>query len=89
LRRASGLAFGAMTVGLFLKNAIVEIPHAPQVAWFACTQRILIPIGSVLMMGVVIALGVGLSVAERSQKTPQRTRRRKIPEIRVPKPQED
>jgi hypothetical protein len=89
LRRASGLAFGVVMVGLFLKNAVVEIPHAPQVVWFACTERILIPIGFVLMMGIVIALGVGLQMAERSLTTPVRTRRSKVPEIRIPKPQDD
>jgi hypothetical protein len=88
-RRSSGLVFGAALIGAFLKNAITEIPHAPQVIWFALTQRLLIPIGFVLTEGLVIALGVGLTVAERTLEKPAQKRRSKVPEIRTPKPLDD
>jgi len=88
-RRSSGLVFGAVMIGTFLKNAVVEIPHAPQVIWFALTQRLLIPIGIVLTEGLVIPFGVALSVAERSLESPKTKRRSKVPEIRVPKPADD
>jgi hypothetical protein len=88
-RRASGLVFGAAMLATFLKNAVVEIPHAPQVLWFAFTERLLIPIGFVLTEGIVIAFGVGLSVAERTLESPAKKRRSKVAEIRVPKPSDD
>ena len=47
-RRTAAAVFGFRIVVEFFKNAIVEIPHAPQVVWHALTQRLVIPIGFVV-----------------------------------------
>jgi hypothetical protein len=90
LRRASGLAFGVLMVWTFIKNAFVEIPHAPQVIWFALTQRIMIPIGWVVGEGLIILMGVALKLAERAEAA-SKTRKRKpaVPGIVVAKPTDD
>jgi len=87
--RASGLVFGAMLLGEFIKNAFVELPNAPQVIVFAATQRLIIPIGFVLTEGIVIAIGVGLKLAERTMDGHAKKRRPRMPEIRVAKPSDD
>jgi hypothetical protein len=89
IRRTGGLVFGAMMIGTFLKNAVVEIPHAPQVVWFALTERWLIPVGFVLTELLVVGLSLGLKVAEQSLVAQPPKRKSKVPEIRVAKPTDD
>jgi hypothetical protein len=90
LRRTAAAAFGIRLFVEFFKNAIVEIPRAPQVIIHALTQRPLIPIGFVIVEVLVIGGGFGLKSMEHSMEQSKPGKRKSTVEsIRVPKPLDD
>lgn len=89
-RRTAAAKFGLMVIWRFFANAVVELPHAPQVVAHVCTRQIWIPVGLLVVEGLVIGAGFSLKSVERRLAEPAAAKRkRSLPTIRVPKPLDD
>jgi hypothetical protein len=72
--------------GEFFKNALIELPRAPQVIYYVFTERLVIPLGAAVLEGLLIVGGLGLKSVERSLEQSSPAKRKKtVAGIPVPK----